>query len=307
MLLAGLFATVCAMAPAASAAKPTPPGKFFIVGMGTSPDLVTLRAAEVIKAASRVIVESKDDVDIWKSFIGKKPVTFASHTARVYYGTDPATLTDPAKKSAAEKYDGERKKLVADITAAVTAGKSVAYLQWGDPMVFGNVYMLEMLPPTVPTEIIPGIGAFQAGAAALKRSTVYGWDTNGVILTMADWPGRADTNDKLMALQTSMVFYTMHLNYPELFAQLAKAYPADTPVAVVSYAGDRRSERVEKSTVGSFLKDVDWARLPPEMHTLFVGKFITAGQARKDGVAHGKRFIEEQHGDDTAKEGHPTL
>ena len=51
-------------------------------------------------------------------------------------------------------------------------------------------------------------------------SPPYGWDTNGVILTMADWPGRTDTNEKLMATQSSMVFFTMHLDYPKLFEQL---------------------------------------------------------------------------------------
>ena len=79
---------------------------------------------------------------------------------------------------------------------------------------------------------------------------------------------------------------------------MAKTYPAETPVAVVSYAGDPKKEIVLRSTVGAFLKEIDWAHLPPEMHTLFVGKFLTVGQARKDGVVHGKDFIQMQHGDD---------
>ncbi len=273
-------------------------GKFYIIGMGSSPDLVTLRGVEVIRKSDLFMLESKDDVETWKQYLGKKPVVYASHLARVFYGTDPATLTDPAKRAFAEKNVAIRKDLVATITKAVKAGKTVAYLQWGDPIMFGNLYLLEMLPPEIPTEIIPGVGSFQASTAALKRSPVYGWDTNAVILTMEDWPGRADTNDKLMAAQTSMVFYTMHIQYPELFAKLSKAYPAETPVAIVSYAGDPTMEKIIYSKVGAFLKEVDWANLPPEMHTLFVGKFLTVGQARKDGVAHGKSFIEQQHGND---------
>ena len=39
---------------------------------------------------------------------------------------------------------------------------------------------LEMLPAGVPSEIIPGIGAFQAASAALKISPPYGYDTNAV-------------------------------------------------------------------------------------------------------------------------------
>ena len=274
------------------------PGKFYVVGMGAAPDLITVRGLEVVKRADLFLLEEKSDLAVWGKWIGKKPVLYAPHLARVFYGTDPASLSDPAQRAWAEKNDALRKELVAKIRQAVAAGKIVAYLQWGDAMIYGNLYLLEMLPPEVPTEVVPGVGAFQAGSAALKRSTVFGWDTNAVILTMGDWPGRADTNEKLMAAGTSMVFYTMHIDYPTVFAQLARAYPADTPVAVVSFAGDPRSEKIVRSTVGAFLAEVDWAHLPAEAHTLFVGKSLTAGQARKDGVSHGKDWIRQQHGDD---------
>ncbi|NMB74056.1 MAG: hypothetical protein GYA21_02870 [Myxococcales bacterium] len=297
-MLAWVFcASMLAVAPPAAAGGKKI-GKFYIVGMGSSPDLVTLRGQQVARRADLFVLESQFDRQAWKDYIGKKPVLFAPHLARLFLGIDPNTLTDPEQKTLAEKNDALRKDLVNRIHKAVTEGKTVAFLQWGDPMMYGNVYLLELLPPEVPTEVIPGVGAFQAGSAALKRSPVYGYDTSSVILTMSDWPGRSDTNDKLMATGTSMVFYTMHLDYPALFAQLQRAYPADTPVAVVSFAGDSKNQAIARSTVGKFLQEVDWAKLPPEMHTLFVGKFITAGQGRKDGVFHGKESIEKNHGDD---------
>lgn len=57
-----------------------------------------------------------------------------------------------------------------------------------------------------------------------------------------------------MATESTMVFYTMGVDYPSLFAQLKCFYPTDTPVAIVSNA----------------------------RHMLFVGKFLNVGQARKD-------------------------
>lgn len=288
----------CALVLTTARTSAAKPGKFYIVGMGSSPDLVTVRGAEIAKKADLLILEGTDDREAWAKYVGKKPVIASPHMARLFYGIDPATIADPSKRALAEKNDAIRKDLVSKIKTAVEAGKIVAYLQWGDPMVFGNLYLLEMLPSEIATEVVPGVGAFGAGSAALKHSPVYGWDTNGVILTMGDWPGRADSNEKLMAPQTNMVFYTMGIKYPELFAQLAKAYPPQTPVAVVSYAGDPKKEAVQRSTVGTFLKEVDWASLPREMHTLFLGKFLTAGQARKDGVSHGKDHIEAGHGND---------
>jgi precorrin-4 methylase len=102
---------------------------------------------------------------------------------------------------------------------------------------------------------------------------------------MGDWPGRVDTNERLMATGSTMVFYTMSMDYPSLLAQLKRFYPADTPVAIVSDAGDQNLQKVLRSTVGRFLDEVDYRSLPVERHMLFVGKFLNVGQARKDSLA----------------------
>ena len=168
----------------------------------------------------------------------------------------------------------------------------MAVLEGGDPMMYGVTFYLEMLPKDLPSEIVPGVGAFQAASAAVKMSPVYGWDTNAVILTMSDWTGRADTNEKLMEAGTSMVFYTMHFDYPKVFAELKRHYPEDTPVAIVSYAGDRQRQRVRTSTLGRFFDEVNLKDIPADAHMLLVGKFLTVGQARKDGLLSGRKFIE---------------
>jgi len=273
-------------------------GKFYIVGMGGSPDLVTLRGVETVKQADIVILEEKRDLEVWKQWIGDKPVWYMGHFARVYYGVNPETVKDPNARARAIRNEAARKELIAKIREAVMQGKKVAALQWGDPMMYGTTFYLEMLPRDFPSEIIPGIGAFQASSAAVKMSPPYGWDTSSVILTMTDWPGRKDKNKELMTHKTSMVFYTMKLDYPDLFDQLNKHYPKNTPVAVVLYAGDREKEKVLRSTVGRFLKEIDHQNLPPEMHMLMVGKFLTVGQARKEGTTTHQNFIKEQHGDD---------
>ena len=86
-----------------------------------------------------------------------------------------------------------------------------------------------------------------------------------------------------------MVFYKMLLAFPKVFADLRRHYASDTPVAVVIDAGDRQNQRVIRSTVGGFLKEVDFRNLPPERNILLVGKFLTAGQARKDFVPQIER------------------
>jgi len=272
------------------------PGKFYIVGMGTAPDLITLRGIEAIKSADVILLEQVSEREYWKEFIGDKEVWYCPHGARVGYGLDPKKIEDPDIRAVVETNVRHRQEAVDKIKKAVEAGKTVAALEGGDPMIYGTTFYLEMLPKDFPSEIIPGIGAFQATSAAVKMSPVFGYDTNSVIITMDDWAGRKDVNEKLMATQTSMIFYTMNLNYPRLFEQLKRHYPAATPVAVVSFAGDRQNQRVLRSTVGRFLTEVDYRKLPADAHTVLVGKFLEMGQARKDALLGAKKQIERVHG-----------
>ena len=259
-------------------------GKFYIVGMGTSKDLVTVRALEVIRSADIVLVETEGERSYWQEYLKGKEVWSRPIALRVMYGADPEKIADPKKRAKAEKGAQARKELVERVTAAVREGKIVADLQGGDPMVYGLTFMLEKLPKDIPTEVVPGVGAFQAASAAVKMSPPFGYDTSAVILTMDDWEGRVDVNEKLMAAGSTLVVYTMLLKYERLFAQLKKYYPADTPVAAVVDAGDRRNQKVIRSTVGGFLEEVDYSNLPDERHILLVGKFLEVGQARKDFV-----------------------
>ena len=88
-----------------------------------------------------------------------------------------------------------------------------------------------------------------------------------------------------------MIFYTMFIDYPDLFKKLNRHYPPETPVAVVYYAGDRKKQKIIRSTVEKFLHDVKYKELP--VHTLLVGKFLTVGQARKDALVKSVHLLKE--------------
>ena len=81
-----------------------------------------------------------------------------------------------------------------------------------------------------------------------------------------------------------------------MFEQLSRHYPPDTPVAVVSYAGELEKQQIVRSTVGKFLEEVDYKKLPADAHTVMVGKFLKVGQARVDALMGAKRQIEHVHG-----------
>jgi precorrin-4/cobalt-precorrin-4 C11-methyltransferase len=178
-----------------AAAQAPSAGEFYIVGMGTAPDLITIRAQRVVARADILMAEEGELRTIWADLARGKEVWEWPHSLRQFYGADPKTLQNPDQRALAEAMERTRHRLIEKITSAVEAGKVVASLQGGDPMMFGMTLFLELLPRSVPTEVVPGIGAFQAGSAALKMSPPYGYDPNAVILTMSDWPGRVDLNE----------------------------------------------------------------------------------------------------------------
>ena len=88
------------------------PGKFYIVGMGTAPDLITLRGVEVIKSADIILLEQPSEREYWQSFIGNKEVWFCPHGARVGYGLDPKTTQDSDIRTIVENNAKHRKDAV---------------------------------------------------------------------------------------------------------------------------------------------------------------------------------------------------
>jgi precorrin-4 methylase len=298
-----LLAVLALAVLAGCSGSPKGPGKLYLVGMGTANDLITLRGVEAIQKADIILLHDDQGKEDWKEFIGDKEVWIFPRFNFLYLGIDPETLTDPEAKALCVEHDRDRREIVERIRKAVESGKTLAILDNGDPMMYGVTWYFEMLPKDLPSEVIPGVGAFESSAAAVKMTPVYGWDTNSVIVTMADWEGRVDTNERLMATGTSMIFYTMHMDFPKLFEQLKRHYPADTPVAMVCWAGDRERQKVLRSTVGRFLDEVDLKSVPLDKNLLLVGKFLTCGQARKDGLESGRRFMENMRFQDRVKAG----
>ena len=96
---------------AGSAAKPQ--GMFYIVGMGSAPDLVTLRALETIRQSDILIVESEYEKTIWGKYIEGKEIWYCPHDFRVFYGMDP----ESAKNEKISSWLGSSKRVAQRLTS----------------------------------------------------------------------------------------------------------------------------------------------------------------------------------------------
>ncbi len=272
--LAMLAVALAASALLSGALPAAEPGtsSLYLVGVGPGdPDMITLRALKVMEKAEVVFCTP----GIQEKFAGRlqgKEVIGGYWRLFPYYGQDPARL-DGEQRVEAEALAAKRTEFIAKVREAVAAGKTVAILDNGDPLIYGPwEWCLEEFEDLHPI-VVPGVSSFNAGSAALGKGVTTSDRTKAVILSSTDWPGKTDTIDRLAAHRSTMVLFTMKAELPDLVRKLSVGYPPETPVAIVKHAGYEDKEQVIRATLGTILDRVGSEQLPFE-YLIFVGEFL---------------------------------
>ena len=119
----------------------------------------------------------------------------------------------------------------------IRRGKRVVRLHDGDPCLYGALQeqIARLADADVAVEVIPGISAYQATAAALNAELTIPGLVQTIVLSRAS--GRTGTPEReslqrLAALQASLCLYLSARHVDEVQAVLLEHYPAETPVAV---------------------------------------------------------------------------
>lgn len=131
--------------------------------------------------------------------------------------------------------------IIAVITDCRGRGQDVVRLHTGEPALFGAIgeQMARLDKLGIAYEVVPGISAFQAAAAALKCELTAPELAQTVCLTRA--PGRtpvpaAHTLEKIAPLQATMCIFLSTDRMAEVAGALTPHYGADCPVALVWHA-----------------------------------------------------------------------
>jgi precorrin-4/cobalt-precorrin-4 C11-methyltransferase len=208
---------------------------FIGAGPGAA-DLVTLRAARLIASA---------------------PVC-------LYAGAlVPRELLDtaPAGARLVDTADLDLDQITAELVAAHEAGLDVARLHSGDPSIWSAVaeQMRRLDAAGVPYEVVPGVPAFAAAAAALKRElTVPGVGQTVVLTRTSARSTPMPPGEELAAYAATGATLVLHLavqRIAELAPELAEHYGDDGPVAVVARAS-RDDELVLRGTLADIAGQV---------------------------------------------------
>jgi precorrin-4/cobalt-precorrin-4 C11-methyltransferase len=229
----------------------------YFIGAGPgAADLLTLRAQRIIAAAPVVVYAG--------SLIPADVLACASPDARLV-----------------DSQDLDLDAITAELLTAQQAGQDVARLQSGDPSIFSAVaeQARRLDDAAVPWQIVPGVPAFAAAAAALRQELTLPGVGQTVVLTRAR--ARATPmppGEDLASLAATGATLVLHLavqSIDQVAADLLPHYGPDCPAAVVARASwpDEQVIRCPLAELARSVRDHDIRRTA----IIVVGRVLAPG------------------------------
>jgi precorrin-4/cobalt-precorrin-4 C11-methyltransferase len=171
-------------------------------------------------------------------------------------------------------------EIVAAMTEADAEGQDVVRLCSGDPAVFSAIaeQARRLDRAGVAWDVVPGVPAFAAAAASLRRElTVPGVGQTVILSRIAHRATPMPPGEDLASLGRCGATLVLHLavqRIEQVVAELLPHYGADCPAAVVAYASQDR-EVVLRGTLGGIADEVLAAGVRSTA-VIIVGKVLTA-------------------------------
>ena len=184
-----------------------------IVGAGPgAPDLITLRGLRAIEQA---------EVLVWTDSLVSPQIAALAPAGCERIRTSSLTLEE----------------VMAVVVDRARAGRRVVRLHDGDPSLYGALQeqICRLADAGMEVEVVPGLSAYQATAAALGRELTIPGLVQTIVLSRAG--GRTGVPEReslarLASLQASLCLYLSARHVEEVEAELLRHYPPDTPVAI---------------------------------------------------------------------------
>jgi len=241
----------------AAAPRKDRPGKVILVGAGPGdPGLLTLRAAERIRAA---------DVLVYDRLIHDGALALAKPSAeKIYMGKEPG-------------HHARQDDIHALLVEKAREGKTVVRLKGGDPFLFGRggeevEYLAEH---GIPFEVVPGVSSclsapLSAGIAVTHRES----SSSVVIVTGHSADGSEDRVDWEAVARIGTSVFLMGVHNIDVIVRnlLAAGRSPSTPVAMIQMAYCE-GERVVTGTLEKIAAEVRRANIEPPA-TLVVGEVV---------------------------------
>lgn len=199
-------------------------GTFYGIGVGPgAPDLLTLRAAAILKKVAAICVP--------RSSADNDSVALKVAGPHIPAGTEIIEIATPMTRDKTV-LEAEWQRGAETIAARLAAGQDVAFITIGDAMLFSTyTYLLKKvraLLPAVEVESVPGITSFAAAAAHLDTALAEGGEKLAVIPAVDD-PAALRP---ILAAFESAVLMKVAGKYEEIIDILAEAGLKDKAVYI---------------------------------------------------------------------------
>jgi precorrin-4/cobalt-precorrin-4 C11-methyltransferase len=191
-------------------------------------------------------------------------------------------------------------QIIAAMTAADAEGRDVVRLCSGDPAVFSAIaeQARRLDRAGIAYDITPGVPAFAAAAAALRRElTVPGVGQTVVLTRIAQRATPMPPGEDLPSLGAARATLVLHLavqRVEQVVADLEPHYGSGCPAAVVAYASQQH-EVVLRGTLGDIAAQVHAAGIK-RTAVIIVGKVLAAEGFRDSHLYSAARGRSEQTG-----------
>ena len=187
------------------------PVSFVGAGPG-APDLLTLRAANRLKQADRLI---------WTDSLINPAIAKLAPDHCKHIRTSTLTLEEVIP----ELIEGQRQ------------GERVVRLHDGDPSLYSaiNEQICALNDADIPVEVIPGISAYQVTASTLRCELTIPGVVQTIVLSRTGGRTGIPPSEELRhlsALKASLCLYLSARHVDDVQSTLEEHYPDDTPVAI---------------------------------------------------------------------------
>ncbi len=231
---------------------------FIGAGPGAA-DLITIRGREILARCPVCLYAG--------SLVSREVLSYCPPAARIV-DTAPMSLDE----------------IAGEFQTAHERGVDVARLHSGDLSVWSAVgEQLRRLDRLgIPYTLTPGVPAFAAASAALKRELTLPEVSQSLVLTRTS--GRASAmpaGETLAAIAATGATLALHLSIqalPRVVEELLPHYGVDCPIAVVVKAS-WPDERIVRATLGTILETIG-EHMPERTALILVGRVLEAEHVR---------------------------
>lgn len=190
-------------------------GTLYGIGVGPgSPDLLTLRAVEILRRVDVVLAAASPRNDHSLALEIARP--HLPENVTVIRQDFPMTRD----KAALREAWAENARLAAEI---LQSGRNAAFLTLGDPLIYSTfgylMRTLNELHPGLAVEIVPGVTSFQAAAAATRTVLCEGEEN----LLLVAGINKSESLEQALAAADSAVILKAYRNAGAIYEALAKA------------------------------------------------------------------------------------